>query len=208
VAVSVDSGPLDPTCLISYVAPKDWPRLVRIRKDHISVKLTYDCRCVAQFIKEANDLWESCGYKSADDLILNGYGLDPEEIRIVARWLELNDPQEAVSLEDVRATLSTHGGDRRSESFKQTDQVDSINLIHKGGTDPVYLEARLERDRPELKAAVDAGTVTVRQAAIQAGIVKPRVSVPREPGSAARALSRHFQGEQLRQLIESLQTYL
>lgn len=63
--------------------------------------------------------------------------------------LDRTGPEEAVSFERAVVggrKLMANGGDRRSEQF----QPDNINLKTKGGTDPSYLLARLERDRPDV----------------------------------------------------------
>jgi hypothetical protein len=62
--------------------------------------------------------------------------------------------------------LRQHGGDRRSEEFQGSDAT----LNGRGAT---YLRARLERDRPDLVARLDAGEFrSPRAAAIEAGWVK------------------------------------
>src|SRR5678810_139978 len=76
-------------------------------------------------------------------MIRDGYGLEPEEVEIAVRWLQLNHPEEPVGLPKV-LKLGKHGGDRRSERFKTENQSDRITL--KRGTDPTYLEARLEKE--------------------------------------------------------------
>lgn len=99
--VTVNSGPVEASRYARDVPPDQWPELVSKRHWFSQVKLTYDCRQLVMFIREADELWEPLGYKSADDLIKSGYGLDPQEIRIVSEWLELNDPKEAVKLSDA-----------------------------------------------------------------------------------------------------------
>jgi hypothetical protein len=70
----------------------------------------------------------------------------------------------------VGRALRTHGGDRKSEAVKNTDdnQVDNINL-NKGGASSDYTLARLDRDRPELAERVRAGELSANAAAIEAG---------------------------------------
>lgn len=93
------------------------------------------------------------------------------------------------------------GGDRRSEGF----QVDNINL-KLNGTDPNYLAARIARDRPDIHEKMKAGAYrSVRQAALEAGIVKPTFTCPADPDAAARTIKRHFDTEQRLRLIELLQ---
>jgi hypothetical protein len=72
------------------------------------------------FVREAEGMWEALGYASADDMIANGYGLDPSEIRLIAEWLEMNAPEEATPLRAVqdavkhaqtRIRLPAHGSE-------------------------------------------------------------------------------------------------
>ncbi len=71
--------------------------------------------------------------------------------------------------------LVEHGGDRKSDI-----QVDNVNL-NKGGENSEYLTARIARDNPEILERMKAGEFpSVRAAALEAGIVQRRVSVPIE----------------------------
>jgi hypothetical protein len=77
-----------------------------------------------------------------------------------------------------------HGGKR-----EKATQVDNVNLP-KGGNSEAYLLRRLKRDYPDLAAKVVAGEMSARAAGIQAGFVKPVISLrPTVPGflKAARA---------------------
>jgi hypothetical protein len=69
-----------------------------------------------------------------------------------------------------RGKLRAHGGDRRSDQVDNTSN--DINLKAKGGTSRSYTLARLDRDRPDLAAKVDAGLMTANAAAIEAGFRK------------------------------------
>lgn len=66
-----------------------------------------------------------------------------------------------------------HGGDRK------TNQVDNYNLDKtKGGTSAEYLTRKIARDRPDILERMKAGEFrSVRQAAIEAGIIKPKPTV-------------------------------
>jgi hypothetical protein len=100
--VSVDIGEITATYRYSDVPVEKWPELVKKRHWHCQVKLTADCRNVSMFVREAEGMWEALGYASADDMIANGYGLDPSEIRLIAEWLEMNAPEEATPLRAVQ----------------------------------------------------------------------------------------------------------
>jgi hypothetical protein len=70
-----------------------------------------------------------------------------------------------------------------------------------------YLTARIARDRPDILEDMKAGKYpSVRAAALQAGIVKARVSVPLDPVGAAAVLARHFDIEALIDALCKLQT--
>jgi hypothetical protein len=86
--------------------------------------------------------------------------------------------------------------------------VDIINNRESGGgTSADYLTARIARDRPDILEDMKAGKYpSVRAAALQAGIVKARVSVPLDPVGAAAVLARHFDIEALIDALCKLQT--
>ena len=66
--------------------------------------------------------------------------------------------------------LGKHGGDHMPGDRKQ---VDDVNLLSQGGTQASYLTSRIKRDHPEILERMKAGEFkSVRQAAIEAGIVK------------------------------------
>src|SRR5262245_46877154 len=124
VSVRVNSGPPDPTSPLRYIAEDRWGELVSLRRDFLIVNLGYDCRNLVQFVREAEQMWQVLGYESADDLIRRGYDLEPEEIRLAVRWLELNPPPHAVGLEEAKTraqrmaadegvkAIGNHGGKR------------------------------------------------------------------------------------------------
>lgn len=61
------------------------------------------------------------------------------------------------------------------------------------GEDSDYLTARIARDRPDVLTRMRAGEFrSVRQAALEAGIVKARWSAPSEPAALARAIKRRL----------------
>jgi hypothetical protein len=106
MAVVVDSGPVTATLKLREVPPEKWLHLMRVRRDCLHVHISYDCRCLVEFVDDAKVMWEPLGFTSADDMIRNGYDLSPEEIRIAVEWLLLNPPDEpmslSLSLDDLR----------------------------------------------------------------------------------------------------------
>lgn len=63
---------------------------------------------------------------------------------------------------------------------------------------------RLRRDRPDLVEAVERGEMTVNQAAIAAGYVEERVSVPKGTFGLARYIRKTFTRDQIEDLISAL----
>ena len=137
-------------------------------------------------------------------------GGDLEEIRRDA----------VVELAVTKEPLQPHGGCRNPEGNNQWKSSDDKSLGQidndkqdqpksKGGTSAEYLTRRIARDRPDIHQRMIAGEFSsVRQAAIEAGIVKPResISVPsRDVAKAAATLRKHCDPEFLRALVEVLQ---
>lgn len=71
-----------------------------------------------------------------------------------------------------------------------------------------YLIARLARDAPlHLQRLRDGTYSSAREAALAAGIIKPRVSVELSPVGFARAACKHLNAEQIADLIEALECH-
>jgi hypothetical protein len=112
--------------------------------------------------------------------------LQPDEIKIIVDWLELNPPGDPISLDGVKKKLADHGGARagagrpkKGESREPGNQVDNVNL-NKGGNARAYILARLDRDgHAELAAKVRAGTMSANAAAIEAGFRKKQTPLER-----------------------------
>lgn len=116
----------------------------------------------------------------------------PDDVRKIAA----DDPALTVK---VRDALVSHGGDRRSDSFKDNNIIRTPQ-----GTAADYTLGRLSRESPELFAAVERGDLTAHAAAIKAGFRVPTVTIRVEPASAARTIRRKFTPEQVAQLARLL----
>ena len=153
--------------------PKDqWELLLSQKKQFLEVHIPYDCRCILEFIEDAEVMWQPLGYSSKDELIERGLDLDPFDVQMAVDWLKIKDPSYEipfqVAVEEGRK-LGSHG-DRKSE--KAIDQAYNISLKKIHGTSKEYLKGRIARDNPELLDLIESGELSVQQAAIQSGIIK------------------------------------
>ena len=105
------------------------------------------------------------------------------------------------------ATLLDPGPPTKEERMNKGDVI----TVNERGTSADYLTARIARDakkNPKAGAVLkrmQAGEYpSVRAAALDAGIVKRRVSIPTDVDGAARALRRHFSPDELVQLAALL----
>lgn len=182
--VKVKRGEPEPTDRFEDWPPAQWPHLLRVKRDFLAVRLTHDCRCLSQFVREAHGTWKALGYASVEEMIGKGLDLETGEILAAYDWLLLNDPKEAVPLKEAaergRALRDQKGRPKDGEVEKPYDI-----RFKDYGTRATYLRARLERDAakqedPEKrKLARDALTKleggeikSVRQAAIAAEIIR------------------------------------
>ena len=112
--VRINSGPISATDKLREVPKEKWRDLMVARRLHMKTKLAYDCRCLVEFVDDAEQMHEVLGYSSAEAMVREGYDLKPEEIDVAIRWLKLNPPKEAISFAAVKK-LSGWGTNRRSE---------------------------------------------------------------------------------------------
>lgn len=127
--------------------------------------------------------WEVLGYTDEEAMLIAEIGRTRKQ-----------------SIEDVKA-LNKHGVNQHSEN-RGFDIIKS-SPSYDGGTSADYLTARIARDRPDILEEMRAGKYpSVRAAALEAGIVKARISIPSDPKSAALALCRKFTPDELQRIIE------
>ena len=96
---------------------------------------------------------------------------------------------------------------RRPTAEEQGNKVNNINLkpANKTGPTAEYLTRRIARDRPDILERMKAGEFpSVRQAALEAGIVKPSFQCPLDPERAARLIRKHFTDIQVATLKDLL----
>jgi hypothetical protein len=179
--VEIDSGPVTPDWQPRDLPKDKWAELVKKRAAFLARDLPCDCRCLIRYVRDAEEMYQHLGYQSADDLIENGYRLNPEEIRLAAQWLGIRQPEFAVKLPEA-----IKGGRRLAKDLAadpnvkplaspgkaKGNNVDKIN-IRPNGTSAAYLVRRLKRDHPDIAQQLAQGKFkSARAAGIAAGIVK------------------------------------
>lgn len=172
--VTINRGEPSPIFSFEDVPREKWESLVQVKRDFIAVNIPYDCRCLLQFRKQAEGVWQELGYDSIDDMIRTGYRLDPAEVDTAYNWLSQRKPEWAVPFKQA-VKLGQHGGDRKSQQAE--DQGDNVTLIR--GNQRTYTLARLHRDRPDLAEKVEAGELSANAAAIEAGFRRKLTRVER-----------------------------
>jgi len=202
--MKIDTGTVYHEDRLADTPRAQWPALLRERRMYIETQFEYDCRCIVQYLDEANEFHTELGYDSADEMIQQELLIKPEWVRIAVEWLNQEQRIEPVTKAEVEAALGSHGGDRRSPQAMQ-DQADIVNL--KGGNQAAYIRARLRRDAPEVADALERGEFkSARAAAIEAGIIKPvpTVRLVADMAAVAGKLCQHLTLEQRIELIDLL----
>ena len=203
-AVSIDTGIPRPDKSAFDVPADQLKPLAMARRRWAEIDLPCDCRLMKQVYDEAPVFAEAMGYESGDQFITDYLSLDLDLVHWVIGWLEQEQPQEVTPLQ---LALQHHGGDRRSEEALKARQDQPSDRSMKYGENTAYLKARLERDCPEVAAALDRGEHrSVRAAAIEAGIIKPvpTVRVTADMAAVASKLCQHLTLEQRIELVDLL----
>lgn len=120
-----------------------------------------------------------------------GLGYDPAAIDAI-----ITERRSAEARAQAPKKLAEH---RRPTADEESDKGVVNTFIERGSTNADYLTARIARDRPDILDRMKAGEYrSVRAAALDAGIVRRRVSIPADDCErAARALLRHFDAGEL-----------
>jgi hypothetical protein len=180
--------------LLREVPRNKWRDLMLARRTFLDTNLSADCRRLVEFCNDAEIMHAECGFASAEDMIRDGYGLQPDEIALVVRWLELKPPHgEPIPLEQAkrlarqeqaqqaeaedklnRREAGSHGRGRPLDVATKTDDV-NVYRRPTGNTRAAALR-RLLKHRPDIHARVLAGEITANAGMIEAGFRKPQPS--------------------------------
>lgn len=109
----------------------------------------------------------------------------------------------------VKATVRSHGGDRKSDGYEIKNNNIILDPIKQGTSKAYGLRAlrKYAASSPavaELQEAVLGGKLSVNAALVQAGLRQKAITVPVDPERAAGTIARHFTQAQLAALISEL----
>jgi hypothetical protein len=208
-AVSINTGGVCHEDKLSDTPREQWPALLRERRMYIETQFEYDCRCIVQYLAEAEEFHEELGYESADDMIQQELLIRPEWVRIAVDWLTQQDRPDPVPQSKLNAAieiakaqpLAANGAIGNGRSF------DNVKATE-GGNSQSYLLRRIARDQPELLDQIGPGKShrSARAAAIEAGIIKPvpTVRLVEDVSAVAKKLRQHLTQQQITSLVEAL----
>jgi hypothetical protein len=140
-SVSVDSGQIEATDFLRSVPREKWRSLMNLRKYFLAVNLTHDCSCLVQFVDDAKLMYAELGFASADEMVRNGYELEPEEIRLAVDWLRLNPPAHPLPLETAKR-YAQHGGARKGAGRPKANVKLEVSSLDCERQVPTALEAQ------------------------------------------------------------------
>lgn len=130
-----------------------------------------------------------------------GLGYEVEAIEQIIRERKQAEAR-AKAIDDK--TVNSGSGPLTKEERDNDDIV--INRRTGLGNSADYLTARIKRDHPEVFERMKAGEFSsVRQAALEAGIVRKVFQCPLDPERAAAAILKRFSGDDLRRLLRAME---
>ena len=135
---------------------------------------------------------------------LEGLGADVDTLKRLC-----HEDMEALDLID-RVTVAEQGAPAGNRNAVKLETNASIVSVCSGETEVQhgntrqYALRKLRKDAPELHAKVLAGEVSPHQAMIEAGFRRKTATIPLDPESAARAIIRHFEYDDLLTLVDLL----
>lgn len=96
-------------------------------------------------------------------------------------------------------------GGKSHKTIDSVSIINSNNIDRPAGTTRQYGLRRLTKSRPDLHHRVLAHEISVNAAMVEAGFRPKTITIPVDPGRAARAIKRQFTQEQVEELVELLQ---
>lgn len=219
MAAVIDSGPVEAEDQLRHVPREKWRELMLARRRFCEIKLSHDCRCLVEFVNDAETMFDSLGFESADAMIRNGYHLEPEEIAVAVEWLRLNPPDEPVSLKAVISNADIDKKDRTQQRPVGTNQhskaldnkTNDIQALAPTGTSAAAALRRLRTETEKGNEAVApiyervlSGEITANAGMIEAGFRKKRASTKQTTLQRILKLLPLLTNDERHQLAEEL----
>ena len=150
--IRINSGPVEASNKFRDVPKSKWKSLVRVKRDFLSVRINYDCRCLIEFCQEAKEVYAELGYASSEQMIREGYELDPSQIELAVAWLNENKPDKPVGMGEIVPLPPADAPRNRSgaNQHRRPERIDTNGIKPKQGNTIDYTLRRLARDCPEM----------------------------------------------------------
>ena len=162
--VRIDSGPVTADLYLDHVPREKWHALMLSRPTFLHTNLPFDCRELLRFVEEAEQMFETLGFASVEDMVESGFELEPEQVGWAIEGLQRLRPNEPIPYQDA-ITLGKHGVNQHTEGVGNTKST-----VSAGGSTRAYILARLDRDgHADLAAKVRTKEISANAAAIEAG---------------------------------------
>ena len=215
-AVKINTGEAYHEDRLAESPRNKWTAIIAERRYYLKTNIDYDCRCLVQYVAEAEEFFAELGYESAEAMVLEAYDIHPEQAWAAVSYLEGRKaaglPDVPLGLADLASKaqpLAAHGeigngrGDQSRVAIRHSKPTNQLSSESWGRILP-----RLARDAPEILERVKSGEIkSARAAAIEAGIIKPvpTVRLVGDMSKVAAAIRKHLDPQQVASLVEELQ---
>jgi uncharacterized tellurite resistance protein B-like protein len=224
-AVKINTGEAYHEDRLAEAPREKWEAILAERRYYLKTNIDYDCRCLVQYVAEAEEFYAELGYDSAEALVQQAYEIQPEQAWAAVAYLEgrqaaglpdvpvgmrqaVQAEHHATTAKDLEGTFAQAGDNQHTLKEGGPDIVRTNGS--EGGNSAAYLAARLKKaGRDDLLEQIGPGKPyrSVRSAAIEAGIIKPvpTIRLVDDTSKVAAALKRHLSPDQLVDLVDALQ---
>lgn len=205
--------------------PSELPECLARLQKFLLDQVEYDCRNFAEAIAEwrDNNLWQHFNPSWQEfvaehikqpldwiDHVIQGVNILDNSKPVKAQDAIAASKQRAIALAENPKPLNTNGGDRISNKQYYYNNTATPS---RQGTDPEYLASKLAKDHPDVLGKVKSGEYpSVRAAAVDAGILKPRqqftVGHSTTPEAFARSLTDKLDPDFLAQVVVAIESRL
>ena len=210
-AIKINKGDAYHEDRLSESPRERWAAIIDQRRYYLETNIDYDCRCLVQYVTEAEIFYAELGYSSAEEMVLGAYCIKPEQAwaavaylngRITAGPIPLRQAIEA----QKHATTALALEGTFAEEGNPHGNPDNIRVnASEGGNSAAYLAARLKKAKREdllREIGPSKRLKSVRAAAIEAGIIKsvPTIRLVDDITKVAIALRKHLTAEKVAEL--------